>query len=102
MPPAARDFRSDFFFATTSATVALFVLSALPLGLFVKALKPVGMLAYRGQYDASRPANGVPVTGADLNAACVAVLAGEPTAAAQAPSLGCSIKWRADRAPDWA
>lgn len=61
-----------------------------------------GRLAYRGQYDASRPGNGVPVTGGDLDAACVAVLAGNLPAADQAPSLGCSIKWRADRAPDWA
>ena len=32
-------------------------------------------LAYRGQFDASRPGNGVPVTGADLRAAVDAVLA---------------------------
>jgi len=33
---------------------------------------------YRGQFDGSRPGNGVPVTGADLRGACDAVLAGKP------------------------
>ena len=36
-----------------------------------------GTLAYRGQYDSSRPSLGVPVTGADLRAAMDAVLAGK-------------------------
>ena len=35
-------------------------------------------LVYRGQLDASRPGNGLPVTGADLRAAVDAVLAGQP------------------------
>lgn len=52
-------------------------------------------LAYRGQLDDSRPNNGRPVTGADLRAAIEAVIAGRAPAAAQAPSIGCSIKWRA-------
>ena len=34
-------------------------------------------LVYRGQFDGSRPGNGVPVTGEDLRAAIDAVLAGE-------------------------
>ena len=34
-------------------------------------------LAYRGQFDGSRPKNNVPVTGADLRAAADAVLAGQ-------------------------
>ena len=50
-------------------------------------------LAYRGQFDDSRPSNGKPVTGADLRAACDAVLAGQEVPAAQAPSIGCNIKW---------
>jgi hypothetical protein len=56
-------------------------------------------LAYRGQFDASRPGNGVPVTGADLRAACDAVLAGKPASANQKPSVGCSIKWKAGNEP---
>lgn len=51
-------------------------------------------LVYRGQLDGSRPANGVPVTGADLRAALDAVLAGKPVAAEQRPSVGCNIKWK--------
>lgn len=56
---------------------------------------PDRRLAYRGQLDGSRPGNGVPVTGSDLRAALDAVLAGKAPATAQAPSLGCNIKWRA-------
>lgn len=51
-------------------------------------------LAYRGQLDASRPSNGVPVDGADLRAALDAVLAGGAPSADQRPSMGCNIKWR--------
>ena len=58
-------------------------------------------LAYRGQFDASSPGNGIPVTGADLRAACDALLGGKPLAREQTPSLGCSIKWRAGQEPDW-
>jgi len=58
-------------------------------------------LAYRGQYDASRPGNGVPVTGADLAAAVDAVLAGEAPPEAQTPSMGCNIKWKPGAEPDW-
>ena len=59
-------------------------------------------LAYRGQFDASRPGNRVPVTGADLRAAADAVLAGRPAPAEQAPSIGCNIKWKPGREPDYA
>jgi peroxiredoxin len=56
-------------------------------------------LVYRGQLDASRPGNGIPVTGADLRAALDAVLAGRPVAADQVPSLGCNIKWKPGNEP---
>lgn len=52
-------------------------------------------LVYRGQFDASRPGNGIPVTGADLRAACDAVLSGRTPDPAQKPSMGCNIKWKA-------
>ena len=58
-------------------------------------------LVYRGQFDASRPGNSVPVTGADLRAAMDAVLAGSPVPADQTPSIGCSIKWKAGNAPEY-
>ncbi|MGB0653073.1 MAG: thioredoxin family protein [Thermoplasmatota archaeon] len=50
-------------------------------------------LAYRGQFDASRPGNDLPVTGRDLLAAADDVLAGR-VPAEQVPSIGCNIKWR--------
>ena len=56
-------------------------------------------LVYRGQFDASRPGNGLPVTGADLRAAVDAVLAGKPVSEKQMPSIGCNIKWRAGNEP---
>ncbi len=52
-------------------------------------------LVYRGQFDSSRPGNGVDVTGSDLRAAVEAVLAGEVVSSHQKPSIGCSIKWKA-------
>jgi thiol-disulfide isomerase/thioredoxin len=51
-------------------------------------------LAYRGQFDGSRPGNDTPVTGADLRAAADAVLDGTTPDPDQTPSLGCNIKWR--------
>jgi len=56
-------------------------------------------LAYRGQFDGSRPKNDVPVTGADLRAAADAVLAGKPAPETQKPSMGCNIKWSPGNAP---
>jgi hypothetical protein len=56
-------------------------------------------LVYRGQLDASRPGNDIPVTGADLRAAIDAVLGGQPLAAEQRPSLGCNIKWKPGNEP---
>jgi peroxiredoxin len=56
-------------------------------------------LVYRGQMDASRPGNGVPVTGDDLDAAVRAMLAGDAVATDQAPSVGCSIKWKPGNEP---
>ena len=58
-------------------------------------------LAYRGQFDDSRPSLDEPVTGADLRGACDIVLAGGKPPADQVPSVGCNIKWRPGNAPDW-
>jgi peroxiredoxin len=52
-------------------------------------------LVYRGQYDASRPKNDIPVTGQDLRAALDLVLAGKPVPTDQHASIGCNIKWKA-------
>jgi peroxiredoxin len=58
-------------------------------------------LAYRGQLDASRPGNGIPVTGDDLRQAIDALLAGRPALADQRPSIGCNIKWKSGQEPDY-
>ncbi|MFV8835998.1 thioredoxin family protein [Aquisalimonas sp. APHAB1-3] len=56
-------------------------------------------LVYQGQFDGSRPGNGVPVTGDDLRAAVTAALTGNEVDAEQVPSMGCSIKWKPGNAP---
>jgi peroxiredoxin len=58
-------------------------------------------LAYRGQFDDSRPNSGLPVTGKDLRAALDAVLAGKPVPSGQKPSIGCNIKWIPGNEPDY-
>jgi peroxiredoxin len=65
--------------------------------LFDKNLK----LAYRGQLDASRPDNGIPVTGSDMRAALDALLAGKSMPTDQKPSIGCNIKWKAGNEPEY-
>jgi peroxiredoxin len=60
-------------------------------------------LFYRGQFCAARrklqPLQ-IP-TGADLTAAVEALLGGAPPPQPQRASIGCNIKWRADREPDY-
>jgi len=58
-------------------------------------------LVYRGQFDASRPGNGIPVTGKDIRAALDAVLAGNPPSTLQSPSMGCNIKWKRGNDPEY-
>ena len=58
-------------------------------------------LVYRGQFDASRPSTDVPVTGADLRAACDALLDGEEPSRDQTPSIGCNVKWKPGNEPEW-
>ncbi len=58
-------------------------------------------LVYRGQFDDSRPKTDIPITGADLKAACDAVLAGGPVTPEQKPSIGCNIKWKPGNEPGY-
>ena len=58
-------------------------------------------LAYRGQFDDSRPGNKLPITGLDLRNAVDAVLEGRAVSQDQKPSMGCNIKWTAGREPDY-
>ena len=58
-------------------------------------------LVYRGQLDASRPGNELPVDGRDVRAALDAVLSGDDVPGDQTPSIGCNIKWKPGNAPDY-
>jgi peroxiredoxin len=58
-------------------------------------------LAYRGQFDSSRPGNDQPINGSDLRAAVDALLAGNNPPEQQLPSIGCNIKWKAGNEPDY-
>ena len=60
-----------------------------------------GKLVYRGQLDASRPQNEVPVTGTDLRAAADALLSGTPLPEEQTPAIGCGIKWKPGTEPNY-
>ncbi|MEL7530426.1 MAG: thioredoxin family protein [Bacteroidota bacterium] len=60
------------------------------LYLFDAELKAV----YHGQFDDSRPRNGVPVSGHDFQRAMDYLLKGEANPHQQHPSVGCSIKWK--------
>jgi peroxiredoxin len=59
-------------------------------------------LVYRGRFDETRPNMPGKVSGADLRAAIEAVLQGDPVAADQHPSMGCTIKWKPGNAPAYA
>jgi len=50
-------------------------------------------LVYRGQFDDSRPGNGLPLNGKDVRKAMDALLTGNEISADQKPSIGCNIKW---------
>ncbi|MCW8826532.1 MAG: thioredoxin family protein, partial [Gammaproteobacteria bacterium] len=58
-------------------------------------------LYYRGQFDASRPHNEEPVTGADLEGAMIRLMTGKSAPEQQVASLGCNIKWKEGNEPDY-
>jgi len=59
-------------------------------------------LSYRGQFDSSRPKNGVEPTGEDLRSATDKILKGESVPEEeQTPSIGCNIKWRKGNEPEY-
>ena len=66
-------FRFPYLYDETQAVAHAYKAACTPdFFLFDKDFK----LVYRGQFDRSRPGNGIPVTGEDLRAAIDAVLAG--------------------------
>ncbi|MEX2463800.1 MAG: thioredoxin family protein [Balneolaceae bacterium] len=58
-------------------------------------------LYYRGQFDDSRPKNGIEPTGSDLREATDSLLAGKDAPKEQIPSIGCNIKWKKGNEPDY-
>lgn len=95
---AAAGFTFPYLYDETQAVAKAYRAACTPdFFLFDAAHK----LAYRGQLDASRPGNGIPVTGADLRAALDAVLEGRAAPEKQRPSIGCNIKWKRGNEPDY-
>lgn len=70
--------------------------------LFLFSPGELPLLVYRGQLDASRPGNALPLNGADLRQALAALQAGQPVPTEQQPAIGCNIKWHPGHEPDWA
>lgn len=87
----ANGFRFPYLYDETQAVAHAYKAACTPdFFLFDASMR----LAYRGQYDSSRPGNGTPVTGEDLRKAMDTVLAGKPVSPEQKPSIGCNIKWK--------
>ncbi len=87
-----------YLFDATQSVAGAYRAACTPdLYMFDKDLK----LIYRGQFDDSRPGNGVALTGKDLRAALDAALAGKPVPANQKPSVGCNIKWKPGNEPEY-
>jgi len=90
------DWRFPFLFDNTQEVAKVFQAACTPdFFLFDRQ----GKLAYRGQFDASRPSSPIPVSGSDLAAAINAVLGDEMPSIDQKPSIGCNIKWAPGNAP---
>jgi len=83
-------FRFPFLFDETQAVARAFDAACTPdFFLYDRQAR----LAWRGRMDGSRPGSGTTPDGAELRAACEAVLAGRAPEGPQLPSLGCGIKW---------
>ncbi len=58
-------------------------------------------LFYHGQLDDSRPSNNISLTGKDLLCAVKDLNNNDSYPLNQIPSLGCNIKWKQGKEPDW-
>lgn len=64
-------------------------------------------LAYHGQFDSSRPITSISkradaqISGLDLRLAIDAVLGGRAVSPEQKPSMGCNMKWKPGKEPEW-
>ncbi len=85
------DFQFPYLFDETQEIAREYGAQCTPdFFLYDKDLK----LRYRGQFDDSRPDNGIPITGYDLRNAVEALLNNELPSTKQKPSVGCGIKWK--------
>ena len=96
---AARGFTFPYLFDETQKSAIAYQASCTPDFYLFDAER---RLVYRGQFDPSRPRNGLPVNGSSLRSALDATLKGQPVTGEQTPSMGCSIKWKAGNEPEWA
>ena len=93
---AAEGWRFPFLFDQTQEVARAFRAVCTPdLFVFDAGLR----LAYRGQFDDSRPSLPRAVTGSSLRAAIGAVAAGKAPGPEQRPSVGCNIKWKPGKGP---
>ncbi len=103
---ALRDYTFPYLFDETQAVAKAFDAACTPdIFVFDEQQK----LAYRGQFDATRPTrissgnynSDSQATGADLQAAINALLANKAIDTKQTPSIGCNIKWQAGNEPQY-
>lgn len=95
---AAAGYTFPYLFDPTQAVAAAYRAACTPDFFLYDAGR---RLAYRGQFDDSRPGNGKPVTGRSLRDALALVVAGKAVPEPHQPSLGCNIKWTPGREPDY-
>jgi len=92
----AEGWRFPFLFDETQDVARAFRAACTPdLFVFDAGLR----LAYRGQFDDSRPSLTRPVTGSSLRGALGAVASGKAPSPEQRPSVGCNIKWKPGKGP---
>lgn len=88
---AQNDFPFPYLFDETQKVAKAYDAACTP---DFNVLDGEGKVVYRGQFDASRPDNGIPVTGNDLRKTLDLLLKGEKVPEEQVPSIGCNIKWK--------
>ncbi|MEO9507909.1 MAG: thioredoxin family protein [Nonlabens ulvanivorans] len=103
---ALRDYSFPYLFDQTQEVAKAFDAACTPdIFVFDEQKK----LAYRGQFDATRPTrissgnynSDSEATGKDLQAAIDALLAHEKITTEQIPSIGCNIKWQVGNEPQY-
>jgi len=88
----ANGFQFPYLYDATQEVAKAYTAACTPdIYLFDEDLK----LVYRGEYDSSRPGNGIPVSGEDLRFSIDLMLSNQKVPTDQRPSVGCNIKWKA-------